>query len=282
MLGKLMKHELRATSRTMLPLFAVLTVLAIVSGFSMSQLNLNTDIPSFVEFVIVFLFMAFFLAVFATALMAYIMMVSRFYKNLLGDEGYLSMTLPVSIHNHIWAKLLVSCLWFVLSAILIFLLVGLVVMILSLTEADLVRILGYFKSLPPLSEIMAAFFRDTGFTGLSLSTFLLELVLIVILGMLSNCLFFYASMAIGHSFSNHKIRNSVLAFVGISFLFELMSFFYKLLLYVTNMTDAILMASSFVSTLLGMMGIALVILLAQTVFLYILTVFFLKKRLNLA
>ena len=57
MLGKLIKHELRATARTMLPLFAVLSVMAVLAGFSMRQLEFQQDMPAFVELVMLIVLM---------------------------------------------------------------------------------------------------------------------------------------------------------------------------------------------------------------------------------
>ena len=119
MLGKLIKHELRATARTMLPLFAVLSVMAVLAGFSMRQLEFQQDMPAFVELVMIIVLMVFFIAMIATVVMAFVIMISRFYKNLLGDEGYIMLTLPVSTHSHVWSKLIVSGLWFIATAALI-------------------------------------------------------------------------------------------------------------------------------------------------------------------
>ena len=47
MLGKLIKHEFRATGRTMLPILALLPVLAVLAGLSMHQLefgNVEADL----------------------------------------------------------------------------------------------------------------------------------------------------------------------------------------------------------------------------------------------
>jgi hypothetical protein len=47
--------------------------------------------------------------------MTLIVLIQRFYKNLLGDEGYLMFTLPVQSWSHILSKLAVSMLWTVVS-----------------------------------------------------------------------------------------------------------------------------------------------------------------------
>ena len=46
MLGKLIKQELRATSRVMLPLIAAVLVLAILSGISVVLLDRELDLPA--------------------------------------------------------------------------------------------------------------------------------------------------------------------------------------------------------------------------------------------
>mgnify|MGYP006988889638 CR=1 FL=1 len=60
-------------------------------------------------------------AIVAAVVMTVVLMVSRFYRNLLRNEGYLMFTLPVSAHALVWSKLIVSLVWFLLTALLIFL-----------------------------------------------------------------------------------------------------------------------------------------------------------------
>ena len=123
MLRKLIKHELRATSRIMLPLFLLVLVTAAGGNLATKKL-LETDI-SFLNVLGIILLTAFMVAIAAVCIVAFFLMVQRFYKNLLQDEGYVMMTLPVSVHQHIWSKVLVSIIWFaatflvVLAAVLI-------------------------------------------------------------------------------------------------------------------------------------------------------------------
>ena len=60
------------------------------------------------------LFLILLVAVFVTS---FIMMIIRFYKNLLTSEGYLMFTLPVSVSKLIWSKLIVIVIWMILSVI---------------------------------------------------------------------------------------------------------------------------------------------------------------------
>ena len=47
----------------------------------------------------------------------FVVCIIRFYKSLLGDEGYLMFTLPVETWKHIFNKLLIAMMWSVASGL---------------------------------------------------------------------------------------------------------------------------------------------------------------------
>ena len=77
MLGKLIKQELRATSRVMLPLIAAVLVLAILSGISVVLLDREQDL-GFMTVVFVLTLIAFSVCVFAVCVAALVVMIERF------------------------------------------------------------------------------------------------------------------------------------------------------------------------------------------------------------
>ena len=277
MLGKLIKHEFRATARTMLPLFAVLSVLSVVAGFSMRQIEFRQDMPAFVELVLLILFMAFFIVMIATVVMAFVIMVSRFYKNLLGDEGYLMLTLPVNAHSHVWAKLIVSGVWFVATGVLIVILMCLLALIISGSD-----IAGIIAEMPTFKQMFGEFMNYSGYNGLSLTVFIVEVVLLTVVGVLNTCLNFYAAMAIGHSFSDRKILYSVLAFVGISIVWSIFESVLALFMGENFGENIMLNYRNFAYSLNWLMLQGLLLSVVETVPLYFITTFCLKKRINLA
>ena len=114
MLGKLMKHEFKATAKLFLPLLTA--VLALLGGFQVIFLLVkwlmgNNDSHPLVT--VLFALFAVLAALALIALLAVIVIVAiqRFYKNLLGDEGYLMFTLPSTPGQQILSKLLVSLAW---------------------------------------------------------------------------------------------------------------------------------------------------------------------------
>ncbi|MBQ1839376.1 MAG: ABC transporter permease, partial [Ruminococcus sp.] len=111
MLGKLLKHEFRATGRIMLPLIGAELLLSVLAGFSVRGLDRIQNM-NFLGVTYIMTLFVFFLGLFAVGVVALVLMIQRFYRNLLRDEGYLAMTLPVSVDEHIWSKLIVSFVWF--------------------------------------------------------------------------------------------------------------------------------------------------------------------------
>lgn len=117
MLRKLLKHEFRATGRIMLPLFGILLLVSVGANFS-SRGMLNSD-SSLLRTLGTIFIMLFIVGIFAVGIISFVLMINRFYKNLLQDEDYVMMTLPVCVHQQIWSKLIVSTVWFAATVVVI-------------------------------------------------------------------------------------------------------------------------------------------------------------------
>ncbi len=274
MLGKLIKYEFRATGRVMLPALGVLTVLVLLANLSVRLLD--SRLSSFLTVLLVLVLIATFVAVVAAELMPIIIMIVRFHKNLLANEGYLMHTLPASVHSLVWAKLIVSLVWLLATNLVIVLLGGLSVM--HLAQMNLAQLLAGFPSLEELRRMLAS-------VGLNMGDFYLvlaELALIIILSGLVSCLHFYAAMSLGHTFTRQKGLMSVLCFVGISFAFSLITNLLGIQEVEYLNTVTVVTARGGLNVLHGTMGKSLLYLLAQGALLYGATVFGLQKKLNLA
>ena len=95
MLSKLLKYEFRATGRIMLPVYALLLVSC--GGCTLFGSLLGRYPESTVLSVVQTVFATLFgVTTFGMLLLTLVLMVYRFYKNLMTDEGYLMFTLPVS------------------------------------------------------------------------------------------------------------------------------------------------------------------------------------------
>ena len=274
MLGKLLKQEFRATGRIMLPVLGALIVLAFLASLSGSGLiNGVTDVPvlRFLMGMIEFLFG---IGVVAAGVVTVVIMISRFYRNLLQDEGYLMFTLPVSVHELVWAKLIVSLVWFVATALLIFLVMSLTAFNLMNTNLEMI-----IEGFPSWTEIRQ-FLSEAGVLG-RVTTLFFQGLLAVVLGTLSTCLHFYAAMSLGHMFTKNKILLSVVFFVGFSFVFNLLEMGYGMVGISIKNPGSISEFSEGLRFMSTVTWHALGICAVQSAVMYIATVLGLKRGLNL-
>lgn len=277
MLGKLIKHEFRATARIMLPVMGALLVLALLANLSIRGLTSGlSDVPVLrILFVLIVVFFG--IAIIATIVMAIVLMVSRFYRNLLKDEGYLMFTLPVSAHELVWSKLIVSMVWFLLTGLLIFLVMGLTA--LNLANTNLEMIIEQFPSWQEISQ----FLREAGIQR-EVITLICQAGLGILLGAIVTCLHFYAAMSLGHMFTKDKILLSIVFFIGISFAFNLLSTAYGFVGFgLSGMAEHwdSMENSGVLSSFSSIAWHGLVISAIQGALLYLATILGLKKGLNL-
>ena len=276
MLGKLLKHEFRATGRTMLPLYGAVVVLALLANVSIRIIDRGVGflLTVFCGLIVA----AFGVGVIAAGIMTIVLMVKRFYTNYLKDEGYLMHTLPVSVHGLVWSKMLVSIVWFAAT----FAVVGLVLLLTMLFQTG-TNLAQFFSGFPSWADIMRAV-REIGIPAGDLWLMGLELLLVVLVSGLFTCLHFYAAMSLGHMFAKDKILLSIVFFVGISFVLSLATTGYGSLRVVTldsapfdlnSARDALRFARSII-------GEMLLVEVIQSALLYAATTLSLKKGLNLA
>lgn len=275
MLGKLLKHEFKATARTMLPMFGVVLLLSLLANLSFAQI---ADAENGALDILFGLFIfAFFLGLFTMGVMAMVVMIQRFYKNVLGDEGYLTLTLPVNVHEIVWSKLIVSFVWFLATGLIAIGAVFIAVFTLTYTELG-----EMFQNMPSFGEMLRLFFEKTSITPLQLTGAIAQFAAMIILSSLTTCLHFYAAMALGHSFSNNKVLLSVVFFIAISFVFSFVSSLLGIFVEGLAMTVTVEAGSSVMTTLQELSLGSMIYTLIEGVILYLLTTYCLKHRLNLS
>ena len=198
MLGKLLKYELKATARIFLPLYAVLLVFAAINKL-ISSLSATNEFAT-PEVISLIIYITILVGMF---IMTYVVMIQRFYKNLLRDEGYLMFTLPTTSWKHIVSKLLISMMWMVTSGIAAFV----SIMIIAF---DKIFFTGFWHV---MTDAVGNFFR---LLDASAALFILEMIIAGIVGLASTVLIIYASIAIGHLFNQHRVLVSLGAFLALN------------------------------------------------------------------
>lgn len=271
MLKKLMKHELRATSRTMLPMLLFVLAAAVGGNLSVNRLLESASKP--MNAIGVFLLILFVVAIMSSCIMAFVLMIERFYKNLLRDEGYLMMTLPVSVHQHILSKLLVSLIWFFAVAA-----ASCISLVILAFRVDLVKEVFLLLSSLRLHDMTLTA------NPVHVAAFLLEVALMLTAIMAYVCLLLYAAMSIGHSFTHRKGLLTIIAFFALGMTYSLLENVSLILVGsislggFRNWFDSL---PTLVQLHLAPLGITGLILIPCALY-YAVTAYFLKNRLNLA
>ena len=205
MLMKLMKHEFRATGRSLLPMF--LAVLVLSFGASLSVRFLDGATNPVIDALLSLFVIGYGIALVGVFMLVFVLMISRFRSNLLKDEGYVMFTLPVSVHQLIWSKIIVSCLWFVAACV--------VVVISAFIVAFDVEIFTSF------GMVFRELWSDiTAYYALNGIAIFIEFLILCFVGYAAGCLQFYAAMATGYGFDRRKGLMSVLFFFGFQFVLQ--------------------------------------------------------------
>lgn len=273
MLRKLLKHEFRATGQVMLPMILILLATSVAANLSLRYLMDSR--AWFLTMLGGLLLMAFVFAIIGVCVVAFVLMIQRFYKNLLQDEGYVMLTLPVSIHQHIWSKLIVSAAWFALTALAVLLACCITAFDITIIKEIL---WGLGKIFQELREVQAYY-------AINGTAILVELIVLAFLSVVSMCLQFYAALAAGHSLPNHKMAWSVVWYFGLQFAFQIIAFSVISGLDHLNFFDwGVFHPDIHLSAMAGIhIGLLLMVFLTVVhgAIFYVITTFFLKKRLNL-
>lgn len=200
MFGKLMKYDFRSMLKQFAFIWPAALVLAVVNRFTMSGLDSTSATGETVAAIAMLVFVAIMIAMFVIAV---IFTVQRFYKGLLGDEGYLMHTLPVRPWALIASKLVCAV---VLTVISIVIAVAAILIIVS-PVIDLSEFLHVFRwfweAICGNQNTANAFLACT------------EIVLLILVGMAQSYLMLYLAMAIGHLFNKNRVAMSVVAYIGI-------------------------------------------------------------------
>lgn len=188
MLGKLLKYELKSTSRLMGVLYLAVLIVAAIVGFlargTIWQATQGNAIAVVVSGLI------YTLLIMTLMIVTVVMILQRFYKNLLKGEGYLMHTLPVPTWMLVASKTISSLIWILLSII------TLIVSVFALDWCSL-----------PWGDFFKFFQESAGEIILTIVTAVIQIVRIILL--------VYTAMAIGAAAKRHKVFYSVLTFIVI-------------------------------------------------------------------
>lgn len=203
---KLLKQDFRATARLMLPVYVAAVLLALLSRIGPAIQSGRVE-GGFLYVFTQLTSILFVLAMAAVVIVSFVLMIWRFKKNLISDEGYLMFTLPVSTGELIWSKLIVAIAWFFCSAVV---------------AALCIMLVSYKNDMMDLfTNIHVA-----GFSDAQQRTMTLGVICSVLVTGVNVCLMFYAAMAVGQSVRSHKTLMTVVIFFVFYIVVQTLSAFF--------------------------------------------------------
>lgn len=279
MLGKLIKHEFRATRRLMLPLMAAVLVLSAMAGAAIQLLDAD-EMNVFATLIASLLIIGFFIALTAISVVVFVQMIGRFYKNLLGNEGYLMFTLPTTPDTILWSRLIVSSVWFVAVSILC---IGAILVMILIGAGEFYVDIDLSEAPGVLQAAMEKLGNGSAAAGKAhCAAYVVEFLVTCFIGCCVTCLSFYAPIAIGYSFSDHKGLLAVVFFFAFSIVENIVTVLIMSSGVLEKLADTLTPAN--INLAASIHFFFLGTLLSQLIWgaiLYAITSIFLRKRLNL-
>lgn len=223
---KLCKYEFKSIARTLLPIYLAVIAVSFINMFMgigsltngyyeniMRNISFGQDILKLFQTVSM---LAYFGVMVAMSVLTFIIIIQRFYKGLLCDEGYLMFTLPVKPWLLIAAKGTTALVMSLASSLA----AGISILILIVGAFGPVKFMAAVTSPEIWTKIFQIFNEVPSWPLL-----LVEFIVLIILSGFSKLFHLYFSMALGHLANKHRILMSVVAYIAISMILSFASGF---------------------------------------------------------
>lgn len=266
MLGKLFKYDFKSTGRVLGPLYGALLGAALLLGFAVRPMM--NDSMQGGSYVLTTISTVLYTALIAAVGIVTLIMVlySGFYKSLLGSEGYLRFSLPVSTGQQLASKTINAAIWFVLAGIA----TVLSVVLLSIPA------FGFQELHRGLVDIYSNVLSSNAQLRSEIRFFGWQVLLLMIAGGISFVLKVFASITIGNEWNAHPVFGAVLVYIGISIVEALVG---NYLPYHTNVINYF--NAQTVSALHSILWGSLAVTAVTAAIFYTVTWYMLDRRLNL-
>lgn len=201
MFGKLLKYDLRSMWKQFALIWPAALVLAIVNRFTLPGMESTSVVGETTAGISMLVYVA---VLMSMIILVIVFVIQRFYKGLLGDEGYLMHTLPVKPWQLIGSKLTCAMVVMIISCLVA---MASILLMVPMNSWDFQL---FWEEVTHMFDTMR---KDYDINFLLI---ILELVVAMLINMAQAFLHLYLAMAIGHLFSKNRIAASVVAYVAIS------------------------------------------------------------------
>ena len=207
MFGKLLKYDFRAMWKQFAFIWPAALVLAVVNRFTLDGLDSSSSVGETTAGVAMLVYVAILMAMFIVAV---IFTIQRFYKGLLGDEGYLMHTLPVKPWQLVASKLLCAV---AATAVNVAVAILSMLLIIPWSKEDVQEVLQAFRYL----------FSHWNIQATEMTVAVLEFALCTLVSLAVGYLHLYLAMALGHLFNKNRAAMSVAAFIALQVIVSILA-----------------------------------------------------------
>lgn len=208
----------------------------------------------------------------------YIFLVVRFYRSMYKSEGYLLHTLPVTKHQILISKILVSTIWIYLIsfAVMVSVVLFFLAMMSAISGESIPDIVGSISDV--YSDIYILFKALFSASGFSMSMYWVMILLSSVLGLPAGLVILFGAISIGQLFSKNRVAMAILSYIGISIARSVLS---SLIQGANYIGTALSGSEQFVGYLNSSMVLSLVLNVLLAVGCYIISYHVISRKLNM-
>lgn len=262
MLGKVLKYDMKAMNKSMIPGYLIVFVLALLA----KGMVVLADHFKFLNTFTALFLMAFIFSIVGIFFYVFLASVLRFYRSFIKEEGYLTHTLPVSKNTLLLSKVISFLIHFIITVI--------------------VAILAILLLIPNYSIFGTLFHSmDTFITELGYSTpwVIVYFIIMLLVSVLSSILLYYFAMSLGQTRNDKKLLYSIVYGVILYSIVQMVGVIFTLIIGISNPSiienaNNAVPDKSFLNLIFGYSSILSIVIL---VVYYMGSVKILDKKLNL-
>ena len=205
MFWNLVRYEFKNVNKWYLALYAAVLVLSVLIGMQVHYYN-YVSFKNSQPVLLFFLALVFGGLMITLGISTIFLIIKRFKGSVYDRQGYLTLTLPVSEHHIITAKLVGAFIWSILSSTVLVLSAFIIVTITVpewISNSELIPLVGTF--LPQLSLMGVSFLLNT----------------------ISGILCIYLAISIGQLFNEYRTALAVAAYIGIQIVIGFIEVFFN-------------------------------------------------------
>ncbi|WP_262081270.1 hypothetical protein [Streptococcus sp. Marseille-Q5855] len=206
MFWNLVRYEFKNVNKWYLALYAAVLVLSALIGIQAQTYN-NLPVKESQPVLLIFLATVFGGLMITLGISTIFLIIKRFKGSVYDRQGYLTLTLPVSEHHIITAKLIGAFIWSLISTAVLLLCIYIILLSTNFDEVQLSILLSFVGE------------HFTGF-GLTVLSFLLNTI--------SSILCIYLAISIGQLFNEYRTALAVAAYIGIQIVIGFIELFFNL------------------------------------------------------